>query len=91
MKITNRTVHHECDVPESVIRQIVDVEELGTGTVVTCEECRQHYGAKRREGGVDFYPITKRHRIVLVLFAGTRAYDVIMRMWGPFIDRESWL
>jgi len=68
-----------------MIRAIL-LEDLGNGSVVTCDVCGQHWVVWRQEilgkGRVEFERITKRHRMLLWFTANTKAYVWIMRRWG---------
>jgi hypothetical protein len=51
MQFTNRSVHHQCDVERAdklkpIIEQIL-LEDLGDGSVITCQECGQHWAIWR--------------------------------------------
>jgi hypothetical protein len=87
MRFTVVTVHHECPV-EDWTNEIRNCG-LGNGTVLKCDECGQDWAVERDRKGMSFIPITRRHRGLLWMFAGTRAYDFVMRHWGIMFE-PSW-
>jgi len=80
MRITNRTVRHHCLFTD--VWKWIHIEELGSGTVLRCDECGQRWELiSYSPNSSSLQRITASRAVFLWFFGGAKYQDKLERYW----------